>query len=203
VDLVAREIHVPKLGTDWRVAMRQRAISMREVVLRHPWAARLIESRKTLGFARLRLLDATLGSLTGAGFSIEDAARAVLLMDSYIYGFTLQETSWQFDTSSPASAAAETLGPDVTSFPHLIALMTHITSEPGRDSFASLPLEFEVGFDLILDAIKPWHPRSHGGKAQTARETHGDPKTEANEGQEDQGESKLPRRRRTRHRVAR
>jgi AcrR family transcriptional regulator len=155
IDLVAREIHVPKPGADWRASMRQRAISTREVILRHPWAARLIESQTNLGLTRLLLLDATLGSLRRAGFGVEAAARALLLMDSYIYGFTLQETSWRFDTSS-AVGAAETLRSQVAapSFPHLNELLVHVTSEAGRGSFASLPLEFEVGFDLILDAME-------------------------------------------------
>lgn len=102
-----------------------------------------------------RLLDATLGSLRRGGFSIEAAARALLLIDSYIYGFTMQETSWSFDTSSP-TAAAETLHSqtEASSFPHLAELLAHVTSGASADAFSSLPLEFEVGLELTLDALE-------------------------------------------------
>ncbi len=155
VDLVAREIHVPKPAVDWRISMRQYAVSTREMILRHSWAGRLIESRTNLGPVRLRVVDGALGSLRQGGFSIEAAARALLLMDSYIYGFTMQETSWQLDTSSPA-ANAEALSPQVdeSSFPHLTELLVHVTSGSSGDAFTSLPLEFEVGLELTLDAME-------------------------------------------------
>lgn len=153
IDLVAREVLVPTPGVDWRSSMRQRAISTREVILRHPWAARLIESQTNLGPGRLLSMDATLGSLRRAGFSVEAAARALLLMDSYIYGFILQETSWRFDTSSPEATAAE-ISPQVAplAFPHLAELLEYVMSDAG-DSRMKLPLEFEFGFELILDAV--------------------------------------------------
>ena len=38
VDLVFAEIGEPPSGLGWKTAMRQRAISVREVLTRHPWA---------------------------------------------------------------------------------------------------------------------------------------------------------------------
>jgi hypothetical protein len=145
---------VPTPGADWRASLRQRAISMREVILRHPWAARLIESQSNLGPIRLHSLDATLGSLRRAGFSVEAAARALLLMDSYIYGFTLQETNWTFDTPTPVESE-ETAGPQMIAqeFPHLSEAHAHFTSDPARGSREALALEFELGFDLILEVM--------------------------------------------------
>src|SRR5215218_8448854 len=49
VDLVVGEIDVPGPGTGWKVAMRQRAISAHEVLVRHLWAAMLIMSRFNIG----------------------------------------------------------------------------------------------------------------------------------------------------------
>jgi hypothetical protein len=69
--------------------MRQRAISAREVLSRHPWGIGLTESRSTPGPATLRHHDAVLGSLRQGGFSIEGAAHAFSALDSYIYGFAL------------------------------------------------------------------------------------------------------------------
>src|SRR5712692_7708775 len=93
VDIVFSEIDLPSSGTDWKTAMRQRAISAREVLLRHPWAIGLMESRTTPGPANLRHHDSVLGVLREAGFSSGMATHAYNLLDSYIYGFALQQRS--------------------------------------------------------------------------------------------------------------
>src|SRR5450756_2219867 len=91
IDLVFSEIDLPPSGADWKTAMRQRAISAREVLSRHRWAIGLMESRANPGPATLRHHDAVLGSLRAAGFSLEMAAHVYSLLDSYLYGFALQE----------------------------------------------------------------------------------------------------------------
>src|SRR2546429_7496310 len=45
VDFVFSEIDLPAGGADWKMSMRQRAISARQVLARHPWAIGLVESR--------------------------------------------------------------------------------------------------------------------------------------------------------------
>ncbi len=73
--------------------MRERAISARDALMRHRWAIGLMESRTSPGPATLRHHDAVIGSLRGAGFSIVLTAHAFSALDSYIYGFALQETT--------------------------------------------------------------------------------------------------------------
>lgn len=90
VDTVFSEIELPTADHDWKTAMRQRAISIRTVMTRHPWAIGLMESRRTPGPATLRHHDAVIGCLRDAGFSLQLAAHAFAALDSYIYGFTLQ-----------------------------------------------------------------------------------------------------------------
>src|SRR6202171_6812485 len=87
VDVVFGEIDLPVNHVDWRTAMRKRAISAREVLLRHPWAIGLMESRATPGAATLRHHDGVLGSLRTAGFSIDMAAHASSILGGYIYEF--------------------------------------------------------------------------------------------------------------------
>src|SRR2546423_10676582 len=91
VDLVFGEIGLPPSGTKWKAAMRQRAISARQVLSRRRWAIGLMESRRSPGPATLRHHDAVIGCFREAGFSIAMAAHAFSLLDSYIYGFALQE----------------------------------------------------------------------------------------------------------------
>jgi len=63
VDLVFGEIDVPAIGADWKTAMRERAISVRDALARHRWAIGLMESRTNPGPANLRHHDAVIGCL--------------------------------------------------------------------------------------------------------------------------------------------
>jgi AcrR family transcriptional regulator len=54
VDLVYGEVELPEPGADWRTAMRLRASSAREVLVRHPWGIALVQSRLNPGPATLR-----------------------------------------------------------------------------------------------------------------------------------------------------
>src|SRR6266700_7139713 len=44
VDFVFSEIELPAGGGDWKTSMRQRAVSVRQALGRHPWAIGLMES---------------------------------------------------------------------------------------------------------------------------------------------------------------
>ena len=150
VDAVFAEIGLPAAEADWRAAMRERAISARQVLLRHPWAIGLLDSRRNAGPATIRHHDAVIGSLRGAGFSIEMAAHAFSLLDSYIYGFTLQEASLPFSPDEVSEAAATMLpGALAAEYPHFAEMMAEYAVKPGY----SYTTEFEFGLDLILDGL--------------------------------------------------
>jgi AcrR family transcriptional regulator len=152
IDIVFSEIDLPSGGTDWRTAMRQRAISAREVLARHPWAIGLMESRTSPGPATLRHHDSVLGTLRGAGFSIEMAAHAFSALDSYIYGFALQERGLPFETAEETAEVAQMilarLSPE--EYPHLTELTVEHVLQPGYD----YGNEFEFGLELILDGLE-------------------------------------------------
>jgi hypothetical protein len=152
VDLVFSEIHLPSAGVDWKTAMRQRAISAREVLSRHPWGIGLMESRTTPGPATLRHHDAVLGSLRQGGFSIEMAAHAFSALDSYIYGFALQEASLPFDTAEETAEVAQMILKQLPAdeYPYLAELTIEHVLQPGYD----YGNEFEFGLDLILDGLE-------------------------------------------------
>ncbi len=155
VELIVGQIETPSAGADWKQAMRLRATSARAVLARHSWAIGLLESRGSLGPAAMRYLDAILGSLRSAGFPIEDAAHALWLLDSYVYGHVIQETSLAPASSPPSasrpgSASEPGWAPDLlTEYPHLAELAEHAA---GSDY--SVDREFQHGLDLILDALE-------------------------------------------------
>jgi AcrR family transcriptional regulator len=152
VDLVFGEIDVPSDGAGWKTAMRQRAISARDVLLRHPWATSLMQSRTKPGPATLRHNDSVLGSLRAAGFTVEMAAHAFSVMDGYIYGFALQQMNLPSHSSEEATQLAEGILRQLPAneYPHLAEMITEHAMNPGYD-YAD---EFEFGLDLILDGLE-------------------------------------------------
>ena len=151
IDGVFAEIDLPSGGTDWRTAMRHRAISVRKVLARHPWATGLMESRTTPGPATLRHHDAVLGILREAGFSIVLAAQASSVLDSYIYGFVLQERNLPATSLGSTRLAQVILARLATQdYPHVAELTVEHVLQPGYDHDA----EFEFGIDLILDGLE-------------------------------------------------
>lgn len=152
VDIVVGEIDLPSAEADWRTAMRERAISARQVLASHPWAIGMMESREAMGPAALRYADRVIGSLRAGGFSVETAAHAFLLLDSYIYGFVVQEMSFPVDTSEEAAGSAGTTHQSFTAeqYPHLAEMATEHVTRPGYN-YAD---EFEFGLDLILDGLE-------------------------------------------------
>jgi AcrR family transcriptional regulator len=151
VDLVFAEIELPALDGDWRLELVGRANSARRVLSRHHWAIGLMESRKSPGPATLRHHDAVIGTLRLAGFSVEMTAHAYALLDSYVYGFALQEAALPFQGTDTAADVTEPIMERFRTdqYPHLVELATEHILQPGYD-FGN---EFEFGLNVILDAL--------------------------------------------------
>ena len=149
--LFARSSYLPT-RQGWKTAMRQRAISMRAAMIRHPWAVGLMESRRTPGPATLRHHDAVIGCLLDAGFSIQLAAHAFSALDSYIYGFALQERSLAFGTPEETSELAKAflLQFPTKEYPRLARLTLEHVLQPGYD----YGNEYGFGLDLMLDGLE-------------------------------------------------
>jgi AcrR family transcriptional regulator len=152
VDLVFDEIELPRAGADWRTEMRRRAESVRSALARHPWAIGVLESRRNPGPGTLRHHDAVLGCLRAAGFSIALSAHAYALLDSYLYGFAMQEASLPFRSPEQLAAVAEALLKEMPAgvYPHLTELTRDHVLKPGY-AFVS---EFAYGLELILEGLE-------------------------------------------------
>jgi AcrR family transcriptional regulator len=151
VDLVFSEIDLPAADGDWRAEIHRRAHSARRVLRAHPWAIGLMESRTSPGPATLRHHDAVIATLRGAGFSHALTAHAYALLDSYTYGFALQEVGLPFEGSDSVAEVAEPIMERFATgdYPHLTEMATDYYLQPGYD-FGD---EFEWGLDLILEAL--------------------------------------------------
>ncbi|MFI6082160.1 TetR/AcrR family transcriptional regulator C-terminal domain-containing protein [Streptomyces sp. NPDC051217] len=167
VDTVFGEIELPPRDTDWKSAMRRRADSARAVLRRHPWAVGLMDSRTRPGPATLGHHDAVIGALRAGGFSVPMAAHAVSLIDSYLYGFVIQELSLPFSSSAELDEVAETILSDMPAdaYPHLTELAVEHALKPGY----SYGDEFAFGLSLILDALHPDEGATGGGGGSALR----------------------------------
>jgi AcrR family transcriptional regulator len=151
-DAVFGEIELPEIGAEWRTAMRERARSARAALNRHPWAIALVSSRTAPGPATLRHHDTVIGTLRAAGFSVELTAHAFSAIDSYVYGFALQEATLPFDTAEQAAEVGEAMFARMAAeqYPHLTEFTVRHVLRPGYEYGA----EFEYGLDLVLDGLE-------------------------------------------------
>jgi len=164
VDLVFSEIDLPKSGAAWKKAMRERAISARAALLRHPWATSLMQSRTKPGPATMRHHDSVLGSLRTSGFTLVMAAHAFSVIDGYVYGFALQQINLPLQSREQVSVVGESILRQLAGdFPYLAEMITDHAMKPGYD-YAD---EFEFGLDLILDGLE--RLRASARRASAAR----------------------------------
>jgi AcrR family transcriptional regulator len=152
IDLVFGEIDLPRAGSDWKAEIRRRSESVRAVLLRHPWAVGVMESRVSPGPSILRHHDAVLGCLRGCGFSVPMAAHAYSLIDSYVYGFVLQEVNLPFNDGDQIQDMLDEIMPmlSVEEYPHLVELTVEHVMKPGY-RFGN---EFAYGITLVLDGLE-------------------------------------------------
>ncbi|MBP2217113.1 TetR/AcrR family transcriptional regulator C-terminal domain-containing protein [Arthrobacter sp. CAN_C5] len=152
IDALFAEIVLPPHDEPWKAALRKRSVSVREVLLSHPWANGLMDSGSSPGPATLRHHDRVLGTFRNGGFSLTMTAHAVSALDSYVYGFAKQEKALPFDTGEQAAAMAQMLLAQLSAadYPYLFELMSKHVLQPGY----SYSKEFVFGLDLVLNALE-------------------------------------------------
>ena len=151
LDLVLVESEPPSPAGDWDAAIRTSAISVHEALRRHPWSCTLLMSPGRIRPARLRYMDLLLGRLREAGFSADTTYHAYHVLDGYIFGFSLWETSHTYtpeEVSNFEAKFAQTITADA--YPYLYEhAEQHFSEGPHREVHA-----FELGLDLIVDGLK-------------------------------------------------
>ena len=154
LDVVVGEIDPPVPGSDWKRAVRERILSARRALLRHPWAAAVLESRKNPTPVVMAYMDSMIGIFRAGGFSVNLTHHVMHTIGSRLLGFT-QELFNDSRTVDPEVLAVmlRELGPK---FPNVLAIATaashegeSIVGEGCDDQF-----EFEFALDLLLDGFE-------------------------------------------------
>jgi AcrR family transcriptional regulator len=166
VDVVVREIDPPIRGTDWKIAVRQRILSARRALLRHPWASQVIESRSTPTPAVLEYLDSMIALFRQGGFSADLTHHVMHAMGSRILGFSqeLFVDSPSVDSQVPAVMVREMARryPYVAEMAMAAAHAQGSVVGPGCDD----QFEFEFALDLLLDGIETLRQQRPGIRLQ-------------------------------------
>ena len=164
VDVIAGEINdvvgrldVPSKGAAWKDAVRQRVLSAREVLLRHPWAPPVFDSRKDMRPAVLQYLDAFVGLMRDGGFSNDQVHHALHAFGSRALGFSHELFDPGEGAGDEASASLEVMADQL---PHLVELMMDIVHDDPDSTlgWCDDQTEFEFGLDLILDGLDRLRP---------------------------------------------
>jgi|SRR6266540_2673248 len=154
IDLVLSQTELPEPGGDWETAIRDSAVSVYRALHDHSWAVSLLMSPDRVRPTRLRYMDSLLGRLRQAGFSAETTYHAYHVLDAYIFGFSLWESSHSYSAADVSRMIAwfeQTITTD--EYPHLHEhAQQHFAEGPHREVSA-----FEFGLDLILDGLKKIH----------------------------------------------
>jgi AcrR family transcriptional regulator len=152
VDVVVGEIDPPPRGTDWKMAIRERILSARRALLRHPWASRVMESRPEPTSTVIEYMDSMLGLFRAGGFSVDLTHHAAHAMGSRLLGFS-QEL---FDDTAATPPESEVIQAMARKYPNIGEIVRSITHDDASvvgggcdDQF-----EFEFALDLMLDGLE-------------------------------------------------
>lgn len=147
---VADRIDLP--AAEWKTAMRRRILSAREIMLRHPWAPRLFETRTTMSPEVVRYHDRLVGLMHAGGFSYDLVHHALHALGSRALGFS-QEL---FDPSAGAGAESDRMLVDLADqLPNLVGMLSEIAHDDPDSTlgWCDDQAEFEFALDLILDGL--------------------------------------------------
>ncbi|MFZ0625538.1 MAG: TetR/AcrR family transcriptional regulator C-terminal domain-containing protein [Acidimicrobiia bacterium] len=161
VDVIATEINMgvadldqPDTPDGWKKAMRQRILEARKVLLRHPWAPEVLETRTNMSPAVIKYYDGLLGIFRAGGFSYDLAHHALHALGSRAIGFT-QELFDPDEADPNADTTNQMLEQMAEQLPYLVQMMKEIVHDDPDSTlgWCDDQTEFEFGLDLVLDGL--------------------------------------------------
>lgn len=137
---------------DWLGQLKLRSYKLREQLLNYPWALGLLDSRKTPGMHTLQHHDQVIKCLMSAGGSLTSIGHSYSMMDSYIYGYVMQELT--IKQHGDVSEAAEEL---MAHFPKdILPSLYTFTKDHVLKKGYDYSDEFDVGLEVTLKGVKYW-----------------------------------------------
>lgn len=152
-DTVVGEIELILPDPDWKTALHAQVMAARSVLLRHPWAPKVIESRKNPGPATMRYMESVIGMLRSADFSVDLTHHAMHVLGSRIFGFNQELYDDPGETGMTPEVAAVMAQEMAATYPYITELTLSISHDGGLGGCDD-DFEFAFGLDLILDGLE-------------------------------------------------
>jgi len=159
VDIVVGEIDPPAPTADWKTAVRQRILSARRALLRHPWASSVLESRTNPTPVVLGYMDSMIAMFRVGGFSVDLTHHVMHAIGSRMFGFSqelfVDTASASLDPEVRTAMLAQMAG----TYPHVVEIAMRASHDeqslvgPGCDD----QFEFEFTLDLLLEGFERLH----------------------------------------------
>ena len=167
VEVVMGEVHAaartaeadaPSPDVDWRGALRSRVLAAREVMLAHPWAPAVLESRTELSPPVIVWFDGIVGILRDGGLDWDLVHHSVHAIGSRALGFS-QELFQPDAGTAPEGADAEAeaqLAAMAALVPNLAGMLAAVAHDDPDTTlgWCDDQEEFEFGIDVLLAGIE-------------------------------------------------
>lgn len=159
IDVLIGEYEQPSPGEDWKRAVRGRILSARAVLLRHPWARGVIETRSTRTPAVLGYMDSVAGMFIGGGLSADLTHHVMHVLGHRIWGFSPEA----FEDPDVLPVPADPLERELMMrqvgeiYPNILAIAVASAGEDIAGPSCDEQFEFEFALDLLLDAFARLH----------------------------------------------
>ena len=147
-------------GGSWKTAVRHTILAAREVLLGHPWAPSVIESRTTMSPTVMRYYDSLIRLLREGGLSVSLVHHAMHALGSRALGFTQELFAPDNDENPGLDVAAIIRGDLADEYPYMTEIAVIETAKHDKDStlgWCDDQVEFEFGLDLLLDGLDRLH----------------------------------------------
>ncbi|MGW7071677.1 TetR/AcrR family transcriptional regulator [Streptomyces sp. NPDC054855] len=157
VDTVYGDLKVPDDPSDWRETMRVLAVNTRELVLTHPWLARLSKAMFAPTPNRLAVNEQALLALDAAGLSPELSMAVFETVNAYAYGSAYTEASMELLMKGQGWTHSDdvkmAMAPEFTWLMSTGRYPTYQRSASAASHFGDRRAKFESGLDCVLDGI--------------------------------------------------
>lgn len=170
VDVVVGEIDPPVPGTDWKAGIRQRILSARKVLLQHPWASRVIESRPQPTPVVLDYLNSIVGMFRAGGFSVDLTHHVMHVLGSRVWGFTQElfpASPLPADPDMQKAMFDEMAG----RYPHIAEIAMAASHDEASVVGHGCDDQFEFEFAVDLCSTGSKGSTSRGGRPTTGPDT--------------------------------
>jgi AcrR family transcriptional regulator len=176
VDVVAAEIQDAVAQLDplsdgaprsaWKPALRRQILTARAVLLHHPWASTVLETRKNFSLPVIRYYDSLIGLMRRGGFSYDLVHHAMHALGSRALGFSQELFEPDGATAGSAAGGGTQEGADdaatamlrqmADQVPHMVEMMAAVSHQAEAGStlgWCDDQTEFEFGLDILLDGL--------------------------------------------------